>query len=357
MTWTLIRPPGRAPRRRRRRRPGSTPHRRPPASRSTRWRRSCPDVAVVMQLDVDAVGEAGCGDPLAGQVVLRLRDGDASSRGSPARRRRTARSRPSRCRSRGRDCPGSRPASSAMRRYFDALGVGERLVRMSRRERSSRSSSRPARAGRSRCRGRSARRCCGETRFACCGCGGGRWSAPRLGRDPPPARRTGPARGGWRPPSEMSATRSGLDQRPSTIGLAAADLTAEEHPSERVEVMDVHLPAQRGRRFAEDPPRAVRELDASGSPSGCATPPPDRRCPAMPREQRFDGRGQSLQPDGRRSPGHLRMTVEADAATPQPPGMEMDGRDRLLGREGDAHQQPGEHAIGQGSTLEHAAWR
>ena len=54
------RPPGRGRDRPPRSRPRSTRRRPPPASRSIRPRRTCPvDVAVVAQLDVDAVGQPG----------------------------------------------------------------------------------------------------------------------------------------------------------------------------------------------------------------------------------------------------------------------------------------------------------
>ena len=49
--------------------------------------------------------------------------------------------------------------------------------------------------------------------------------------------------------------------------------------------------------------------------------------------------------------------MERDAAAPQPPGMQVDGRDRLVGREGDGHQHARECAVGQAETPQHDTGR
>ena len=112
-----------------------------------------------------------------------------------------------------------------------ALGIGQRLVR--RGEDGARVGHRlvQERAGRSRCPGRSARRCCAGSGAACCVAAGGRRSA-QLRRERATNRPTAPAPRGSAPPPEQGGQ---VRARPQAVhvGLAAAGLAAEQHPHER----------------------------------------------------------------------------------------------------------------------------
>ena len=106
------RPPGRSRPVSARRTPGSL---RPPdvlghADRADRVERAVVDVAVVLDADLDPVGEPGLGHPLAGQRGLLRRERDARRPRRRTAARRAAPGCPSRSRRRAAACPARRPS-------------------------------------------------------------------------------------------------------------------------------------------------------------------------------------------------------------------------------------------------------
>ena len=167
--------------------------------------------------------------------------------------------------------PGRRPARSAMRRYLLRCASAERLVRRLEDGRSSRSSSRRGTAGRSRCPGRSARRCSGGCRR---GVAPRAMSdrAPHLERHAPPAARQR---------ERVAVERRDLEQRRQVgagpaavhVRLAGARLAAQHMRHDGAPVVEADLARGAESAIAEDMPRAVGQDDreaADPEPSAAA---------------------------------------------------------------------------------------
>ena len=157
--------------RRARRRNRSASNRSPTASNisiETIWSNWPVTVAIVLQPDLDLVGEPCRCDARRGRIGLLA--ARAVSAGDPAARFRAPRirrSRPSRSRSPAHRRPAPRPSARDDARVFRPLRLGQRLARRARTAPTSRSSSRRATGGRNRCRGHSGTRCCAGCRRAC----------------------------------------------------------------------------------------------------------------------------------------------------------------------------------------------
>ena len=118
-------------------------------------------VAIVLQLDLDPVAQARRGDTVHGVVVLRLTDGQPRDPQPALPSRHIPRSRPSRSRSPAHDRRAARPSGRPCWHISGSAHVPDFPARCG-TGRWNRSSCRPARAGRSRCRGRSDTGCsCG----------------------------------------------------------------------------------------------------------------------------------------------------------------------------------------------------
>ena len=221
------------------------------------------DVAVVAQLDVDQVLEAGRADPLAGEVVLLPRDRDGGHPAAELAGGVEGEAAPA-----GPDLedvhPGREPGALGDPPVLGPLGVGERLVRRARRPRWSTSSSRPGTGGRSRCPGRSGRRCSCAPAPSCCAAPGAR--AVRgisSGRRHQPCR-SAPGR---------SVERRELDERLEVgrgpqavhVRLARAGLAVEEKPRQRPRSWTWISAVPRRRRVAEDAPPAVGHDDGQAT--------------------------------------------------------------------------------------------
>ena len=312
------------------------------------------DLAVVAELDVDEILEAGRADAVASPGrCCSSRDRDRRHPTAELARRVQGEAAPT-----GADLEHVLSAGQS-----GALGDDPVLVRAARRRatgpasrtpRSSRSASRRGRADRSRCRGRSGPRCCAGSR-SCCGGADARGSA-RAGAGRGTSRRRAPAPPGSAPPGEAAPARSGLDQRPSMYAspppvspptsirtsasrswmwISAASVDAGS-PKTRARPVGQH-DRQAARRGSA---RAAARLDPPGGPL--------RPGPSRDRGVAVAAVSEAASSSGAAS----RCRWNAGAAPPQPQRVPVDERDRLLGDERVADEHPQEGAVGQGPAHE-----
>ena len=204
-------------------------------------------------------------------------------------------------------------------------------------------------SGRSRCRGRSARRCCVGYPHACSSAGGGR-SSDRSGPGPEPAAGQGERlalAGG----QAQECPRSGLDHRPSMYASPAP-----VSPSSRMRVsawiVDPHL-CVKGRVLGpEHPDRAVGQHDREPTVTD-----PARRREADSERRRVGGLtgppagwpvGRRCSSDGTpMAASDVAVSVERHSQPPEAERMDVD-HDRGLERdEGIPDQHPREPAVGE----------
>ena len=295
-------------------------------------------VAVVLHAELDAIRQAGAGDALA--RIRRLRVGQRQAGHAMSRRgRRSRRSRPSRSRSRAHVRPGRQ---AQLVEHAPVL----RLLRLRQRHRgvaavtapTSTSSSGRATAGRSRCRGRSARRCCGAP--AACVFAIQRVLEAQRASVTRPRPKKARSRTDWFAASTVSSrARSGVSQSPAHVAFGEADVAALQRV--RRDAPAVH--DEHGRRLAvrlaDAQPGAVGQQDvqlavARAGAAARAARGPRPACRAVRRRsgrrgrQRDVVRGKTWISGSRGGSGGTGLEKKGTRFAPQLRGLPVDARQR-----------------------------